>query len=134
MEVLRKQIGGVEVVYTRLGLGLAALGRPGYINLGHGEDLPDRSKEAMLHRAVEVLDELARLRDGGLVIGLSVSGPQQASTVEKALEVRRDGRQVFGSVQATWNLHERSVGPALAAAHAAGWLVIVKEGLANGRL
>ncbi|MEM8894861.1 MAG: hypothetical protein AAGC88_09805 [Bacteroidota bacterium] len=24
---------------SRMGLGLAALGRPGYINLGHGEDL-----------------------------------------------------------------------------------------------
>ncbi|WP_410474414.1 aldo/keto reductase [Guyparkeria sp. TX1] len=32
----------------RVGLGLAALGRPGYINLGHGEDMPDgRDVEAM---------------------------------------------------------------------------------------
>jgi aryl-alcohol dehydrogenase-like predicted oxidoreductase len=37
-------------------------------------------------------------------------------------------------VQATWNLHERSAGPALAAAHEAGLGVIVKEALANGRL
>ena len=43
-------------------------------------------------------------------------------------------RQLFGSVQATWNLLERSAGPVLADAHAAGWLVIVKEGMANGRL
>jgi hypothetical protein len=32
----------------RLGLGLAALGRPGYLNLGHGADLgTDRSVEAL---------------------------------------------------------------------------------------
>jgi aryl-alcohol dehydrogenase-like predicted oxidoreductase len=44
-----------------LGLGLAALGRPGYINLGHGEDLRgDYSEEAMERRAHEVLDEAYR--------------------------------------------------------------------------
>ena len=37
-------------------------------------------------------------------------------------------------MQATWNLLERSAGPALQAAHAAGLGVIVKEALANGRL
>jgi aryl-alcohol dehydrogenase-like predicted oxidoreductase len=39
------------------GLGLAAVGRPGYINLGRGEDLPgDRSVEAMRSRAHTLLD------------------------------------------------------------------------------
>src|SRR5581483_2134955 len=33
-----------------------------------------------------------------------------------------------------WNLLERAAGHALAAAHEAGWGVIVKEALANGRL
>ena len=37
-------------------------------------------------------------------------------------------------MQATWNLHERSAGDALARAHAAGLRVYVKEALANGRL
>jgi aryl-alcohol dehydrogenase-like predicted oxidoreductase len=37
-------------------------------------------------------------------------------------------------VQATWNLLEPSAGPALAEASAAGWGVIVKEAVANGRL
>lgn len=81
-----------------------------------------------------VLGELARLRDGGLAIGLTVSGPRQAEVVRRALEVRVDGRSPFGCVQATWNLLERSVGAALAEAHEAGWGVIVKEALANGRL
>ena len=41
----------------RLGLGLAALGRPGYLNLGHGEDLAgDVSVEALERRAHDVLD------------------------------------------------------------------------------
>lgn len=41
---------------------------------------------------------------------------------------------MFDAVQATWNLLERSADSALAAAHAAGLRVIVKETLANGRL
>src|SRR6476646_1920360 len=41
----------------RLGLGLAALGRPGYLNLGHGADLgADRSVDALRARSFEVLD------------------------------------------------------------------------------
>jgi len=40
----------------RLGLGLAALGRPGYITLNRGADIADRSVEAMRARAEEVLD------------------------------------------------------------------------------
>jgi aryl-alcohol dehydrogenase-like predicted oxidoreductase len=82
-----------------------------------------------------VLAELARLRaEEGLVIGLSVSGPRQGDVVRAALEVRGDGVNPFGCVQATWNVLEPSAGPALAEAHAAGWGVIVKEALANGRV
>jgi len=41
----------------RLGLGLAALGRPGYLNVGHGADLgADRSVDALRARSFEVLD------------------------------------------------------------------------------
>jgi aryl-alcohol dehydrogenase-like predicted oxidoreductase len=216
-----------------LGLGLAAVGRPGYLNLGHGQDLgADRSVAALRARAHAVLDaaleggvrhfdaarsygrgeeflgewlrsrepggvtvsskwgyvytagwevdadppevkhhdletlqrqlgetheqlggwldiyaihsatpdsgvledravleELARLREAGVRIGLSVSGATQRETVERALELGG-----FDVVQATWNLHERSVEPALAAAAGAGLLVYVKEALANGRL
>jgi aryl-alcohol dehydrogenase-like predicted oxidoreductase len=77
----------------------------------------------------EVLDELERLRRNGLAIGVSVTGDRQAETIRRALEVG-----VFDTVQATWNLLERSAGAALAEAHAAGLGVIVKEVLANGRL
>jgi aryl-alcohol dehydrogenase-like predicted oxidoreductase len=81
-----------------------------------------------------VLSELVRLREEGCGVGLSVSGPRQAETIRRALAVRVDGRPLFQVVQATWNLLERSAGPALTKAHAAGCRVVVKEALANGRL
>ena len=41
----------------RIGLGLAALGRPGYLNVGHGADLgSDRSVDALRERSFQVLD------------------------------------------------------------------------------
>jgi aryl-alcohol dehydrogenase-like predicted oxidoreductase len=240
MQVMTKTVQGQSLRYTRIGLGLAALGRPGYINLGHADDLPgERTPEAMLLHAINVLDaawaaglrwfdvarsygrgeeflhqwlrirqidsaeltvsskwgytytanwqtdaavhevkehslaklrqqigessqflgpwlrlyqihsatqdsgvldntavldELARLRDGGMVIGLSVTGVGQSATLEKALGITRGQSPLFGSVQATWNLLEQAAGPMLQAIHQAGWLVIIKEGLANGRL
>jgi aryl-alcohol dehydrogenase-like predicted oxidoreductase len=42
---------------ARLGLGLAALGRPGYLNIGHGAELgSDRSVAALRARTHAVLD------------------------------------------------------------------------------
>jgi aryl-alcohol dehydrogenase-like predicted oxidoreductase len=81
-----------------------------------------------------VLAELNRLRESGLVIGLSVSGPRQSAVIRRALSVQVDGINPFQNVQATWNVLEPSAGPALAEAHDAGWGVIIKEVLANGRL
>jgi aryl-alcohol dehydrogenase-like predicted oxidoreductase len=77
----------------------------------------------------EVLNELAGLRATGVFIGLTTSGPEQGAAIERALEVGG-----FDSVESTWNLLERSAGAALAAAHAAGMGVMIKEALANGRL
>ena len=45
-----------QLQLPRIGLGMAALGRPGYINLGHGEDIADRSVEAMRKQAHATLD------------------------------------------------------------------------------
>lgn len=81
-----------------------------------------------------VLEELARLRDAGVAVGLTTSGTDQADTLRRALQASIDGDNPFGWVQATWNVLETSVGPALAEAAAAGWSVIVKEAVANGRL
>ncbi|WP_127502653.1 aldo/keto reductase [Actinoplanes solisilvae] len=218
---------------ARIGLGLAAVGRPGYINLGRDEDLPaDRTVEAMRSRTHALLDEAyvagvryfdvarsygraeeflaswlpghddaivgskwgytytagwrvtadvhetkdhsvatfdrqiaesrallgdrlglyqihsvtpdspaltdevlhRRLAAQGAVVGLSTSGPRQADAIRAALAVEVDGVPLFRSVQATWNLLEQSAGPALAEAHSSGRTVIIKEGMANGRL
>jgi aryl-alcohol dehydrogenase-like predicted oxidoreductase len=81
-----------------------------------------------------VLAELTRLREEGLRIGLTLSGPNQAEVLRQAGGVEVRGQRLFGCVQATWNLLEPSAGPALQAAHEAGMGVIVKEALANGRL
>ena len=81
-----------------------------------------------------LLARLGELRDAGLRIGLSVSGPRQRETLERALEITVAGRPLWSAVQATWNLYERSVGPALAAAKRAGLTVMIKESVANGRL
>lgn len=235
-----RSFGSTPLTVTRIGVGLAALGRPGYITLGREEDLGDnRTIGALERRCHEVLDaayeagvryvdaarsyglaeaflaswfamrtlshgdvtvgskwgytyvgawrvdarvhevkdhspealrrqitesrawlggrlnlyqihsatldsgvlddraalaELARLRQNGLIIGLSLSGPRQADALRHAFDVEVDGVNPFQSVQATWNLLESSVGPALAEAHDRGWGVIVKEALANGRL
>ncbi len=81
-----------------------------------------------------VLAELAELKRNGMAIGLSLSGPTQAATLERALEIVIDGVRLFDSAQATWNVLETSAWPALEQAHTAGMSIIVKEALANGRL
>ncbi|HEX3782412.1 MAG TPA: aldo/keto reductase [Pseudonocardiaceae bacterium] len=79
-------------------------------------------------------DSLARLAANGVRVGFSTSGPAQADTVARALELTRHGQPVFTAVQSTWNPLETSVGPALAEAHEGGALVLIKEAMANGRL
>ncbi|OZE33860.1 aldo/keto reductase [Rhodococcus sp. 05-2254-6] len=76
-----------------------------------------------------LLDDLRAIADSGTRIGISTSGPHQADVVQAALDIG-----VFSSVQSTWNPLEPSVGPALERAHEAGWFVVVKEAMANGRL
>jgi aryl-alcohol dehydrogenase-like predicted oxidoreductase len=84
--------------------------------------------DAELHRA------LAGLRDQGVALGVSTSGPRQAEAIRRAVAVTVDGRPLFSHVQATWNLLEPSAGPALAEAAETGVRVIVKEAVGNGRL
>jgi aryl-alcohol dehydrogenase-like predicted oxidoreductase len=230
-------LGPAGPVVSRVGLGLAALGRPAYITSGRADDLPDRSVTALRDRSFSMLDAayaagiryfdaarsygraeeflggwlaerghpdavagskwgyrytgdwrldagqhevkehslamftaqlaetrsllgdrlalyqvhsatldsplwadhsllaaLARLRAEGVIIGLSTSGPQQAGTIRKALQLTVDGQQLFTEAQVTWNLLEPSAGPAAAEAASAGWAVLVKEAVANGRL
>ncbi|MFF9361239.1 aldo/keto reductase [Streptomyces griseoluteus] len=87
---------------------------------------------ALTDRALHA--RLAEAAAGGLTIGFSTSGPAQADTIRAALEITVDGAPLFRTVQSTYNALETSAGPALAEAHDAGLTVIVKEGMANGRL
>lgn len=77
---------------------------------------------------------LGELRDSGVAVGFSSSGPQQGEIIRRALDIEVAGARLFSAVQATWNLLEPSVGPALAEASRRELTVIVKEALANGRL
>ncbi|MEW5356157.1 aldo/keto reductase [Streptomyces sp. 16-176A] len=233
------RLAHVTTPTRRLGLGLAAVGRPGYINLGRDRDLPaDRTVDALRARTHELLDaayaqgvryldaarsygrseefladwlrarpeaddvvigskwgytytadwrtdaerhevkdhglatyerqraetaallgdrldlyqihsvtpdspaladkdlhaRLAEAAARGVTIGFSTSGPAQADAVRAALAVTVDGEPLFRTVQSTYNALETSAGAALAEAHDAGLAVIVKEGMANGRL
>ena len=233
------QLGPAGPAVSRIGLGLAALGRPAYITSGRGGDLPDRSVAGMAARTAEMLDAayamgityfdaarsygraeeflgswlsdrgltraevsvgskwgyrytgdwqldaprqevkehslamfttqleqtrallgdrlalyevhsltagsgllddppllaaIAALRASGVLTGVTTSGPGQASALRRALDATVDGQPVFCVAQVTWNLMEPSVGAAAAEAAAAGWTILVKEALANGRL
>jgi aryl-alcohol dehydrogenase-like predicted oxidoreductase len=76
-----------------------------------------------------VIERMRRLKDEGIHVGLSLTGPRQKDTLEKALTLK-----LFDAVQATFNLLETSVGEMLARAKDEGLLVVVKEGMANGRI
>lgn len=81
-----------------------------------------------------VLERLALLRDAGVQVGLSVTGPRQGEIIDAAIAISRGGRRLFDWVQATWNVLEPSAAPALGRAKAVGMKTIAKEGMANGRL
>ncbi|MDO9377961.1 MAG: aldo/keto reductase [Nocardioidaceae bacterium] len=104
---------------------LAALGGPPDLYLVHSltVDSPALDDAALL-------DRLAGLASDGVRVGLSTSGPAQAEVLRRALAL--DGP--FSTVQSTWNLLEPSAGEALAEASDRGWVVVVKEAVANGRL
>ncbi|CAM5746711.1 putative protein tas [Streptomyces afghaniensis 772] [Streptomyces afghaniensis] len=82
----------------------------------------------------ELHAKLAEAAARGLTIGFSTSGPAQADAIRAALAVTVNGEPLFRTVQSTYNALETSAAPALAEAHDAGLTVIVKEGMANGRL
>lgn len=83
----------------------------------------------------KLLEHLFKVKKAhGILMGLSLTGTDQAKTLEKARKISFDGVPLFDAVQATCNLLERSTETALAEASDAGMGVIIKEALANGRL
>jgi aryl-alcohol dehydrogenase-like predicted oxidoreductase len=69
---------------------------------------------------IELHAALAALRDSGVRVGVSTSGPEQEAAIRKALGVAVGGFPLFTSIQATWNVLETSAGTALADAAAEG--------------
>ena len=123
-EVHERKDLGVDTLRRQLGETRALLGEHLDLYQIHSATL-----ESGVLEDAAVLGELERLRASGLAVGLSVSGPLQGETIDRAV-----GLGLFDTVQATWNLLEPSAEDALARAHGAGLGVIVKEALANGRL
>lgn len=105
---------------------LEALGGPPDLYLVHSltSDSPALDDDVLLQ-------DLREIAATGVRVGLSTSGADQGEVIGRALALP-DGP--FSTVQSTWNLLEPSAGDALAQAHDAGWLVVVKEAMANGRL
>jgi aryl-alcohol dehydrogenase-like predicted oxidoreductase len=108
-----------------------------HANLGAYLRLDQIHSATMESRVLEnraVLGELARLKDEGMYVGLSASGPAQSEVLKRAADIELEGVRLFDCVQVTWNLLEPSAGPTLSQMRAAGIGIIVKEALANGRL
>ncbi|SDU24306.1 Predicted oxidoreductase [Jiangella alkaliphila] len=108
---------------------LEALGGPPDVYLVHS-----LTRDSPALDDAGLLDRLAALAAGGVTVGFSASGPDQGAVIDRALALTAAGRAPFRAVQATWNVLEPSAGPALARVHDAGWFVVVKEAVANGRL
>ncbi len=92
------------------------------------------TEESPVLTDVQLQRALGGLRDDGIRLGLSTSGPRQANVIRAAIDIQVGGAPVFSSVQSTWNLLEPSAGDALSEARGAGMAVVVKECFANGRL
>ena len=89
----------------------------------------------------QVHDALAKCRqERNWSIGLSVSSPQQSDIIREAMKINvspeggGDELPLFDSVQCTYNVLEQSPLQALQQAHERGMDIIIKEGLANGRV
>ena len=84
----------------------------------------------------QVHDALASCKkEDGWKIGLSVSGHNQDDVLREAMKIKTsDGTRLFDSVQCTFNLLEQRPGEALLEAHKEGMDIIIKEGMANGRV
>ena len=90
--------------------------------------------ESPLFHDARLQAALAEVVADGVGVGFSTSGPQQADTIRRALELEASGQRLFSTVQSTWNILETSAEEALREAHDAGLHVLLKEVLANGRI
>lgn len=84
---------------------------------------------------IEVLKFLHQIKkETGLKIGISSSGYNQSEILELALSISVENEPLFDSFQVTYNILEQSTHNILNRILAENKTVIIKEGLANGRL
>ncbi|SOE19652.1 Predicted oxidoreductase [Spirosomataceae bacterium TFI 002] len=85
--------------------------------------------EVLLNQAV--LNKLWSLKsEHNLIIGLSTTGIDQVAVIEKALEIKYDGVELFDAFQVTYNMLDQSLSQLIGLDKR----IIVKEALANGRV
>lgn len=83
----------------------------------------------------DVLQALHLIKETtGIKIGLSVSGANQSEVLEAAFNIKVNDNSLFDSFQVTFNILEQSTYKVLQKILQHNKNVIIKEGLANGRL
>ena len=80
-----------------------------------------------------VIKELESIKKNGLEIGISTSGPEQKTTIEKFLKIN-EKLKLFSFLQSTVNILEQSCIPILKEAHNQKINIIAKEVFSNGLL
>ncbi len=82
-----------------------------------------------------VLNELARLHtEYGMRIGLTTTGHNQLEVLKAALDVHINGKPLFEVFQVTYNVFDQSLLAAKEELHAQNKRIVIKEGVANGRV
>ena len=106
------------------------------LNLGKNIDLyqiHSVTSESNVLNDRDVLNELHNIKNSGIQIGISTSGPDQEETIKKILEINRV-EKIFSFIQCTINILEQSCQQTLIKASESGINIIAKEVFANGRL
>ena len=106
------------------------------LNLGKNIDLyqiHSVTSESNVLNDRDVLNELHNIKNSGIQIGISTSGPDQEETIKKLLEINRV-EKIFSFIQCTINILEQSCQQTLIKASESGINIIAKEVFANGRL
>lgn len=83
----------------------------------------------------EVLEKLFKIKqETGLLIGLTTSGVQQSTVLEKASTIQYKDIYLFDVFQVTYNIYEQSTYSTLQNLISKGKKIVIKEGVANGRV
>jgi len=82
-----------------------------------------------------VLEKLGEIKkETGLLIGLTTSGANQNIVLEKSEAIKIDNEPLFDLFQVTYNILEQSTFEVLKSFVEKGKKVVIKEGIANGRI